>query len=51
MKRINTIEKKIKTHQKSIKKFKEDKTLNPIKKQKVVFALQCLIRELKWVLN
>lgn len=51
MKKIGTIERKIAKHKATIEKFRKDKTLDPTKKKKVIFSLQTLIRQLKWVLN
>jgi hypothetical protein len=51
MKKIKTIERKIEKYAKLIEKFKADKTLQSDKKKNVIFKIQMLIRELKWVLN
>lgn len=51
MKQVKTIERKIAKHEATIEKFRNDKTLDPIKKKRAIFNLQTLIRQLKWVLN
>jgi hypothetical protein len=45
-----TIERKIARYKKSIKKFKDDDTLDDDTKKRAIFNMQCLIRELKWVM-
>jgi len=50
MKNTETIERKIARYKKSIKKFKDDDTLDDDTKKRAIFNMQCLIRELKWVM-
>ncbi|MGK0413229.1 MAG: hypothetical protein ACJA1B_001431 [Polaribacter sp.] len=50
MKSTETIEIKIARYKKSIKKFKDDDTLDDDIKKRAIFNMQCLIRELKWVM-
>ena len=51
MKKKETIERKIASHEASIEKFKSDSSLSGVEKGRVIFTLQELIRQLKWVLK
>ena len=51
MKSEKLIQERIDGYFKSIEKFKNDNTLDVVKKNSAIFKLQTLIRELKWILN
>ena len=51
MKKKETIERKIASHEASIEKFRSDSSLSVERKAAVIFTLQELIRQLKWVLK
>jgi hypothetical protein len=51
MKSRKTIERKIASHKASIEKFKSDSNLSEEEKKNVVFVLQELVRQLKWILK
>ena len=51
MKQKETIERKIASHKASIEKFSSDSSLSGEEKKNVIFTLQELIRQLKWVLK
>ncbi len=51
MKRRKTIERKIDSHKESIEKFRSDSSLSEEEKKNVVFLLQELVRQLKWILK
>lgn len=51
MKKKETIDRRIASHKASIEKFKSDSSLSVDEKKNVIFTLQELIRQLKWVLK
>ena len=48
---METIEKRIDLHNASIEKFKSDSSLSEEEKKNVLFLLQELVRQLKWILK
>ncbi len=51
MKRRETIEKRIDSHNASIERFRLDSGLSKEEKKSAIFVLQELVRQLKWILK